>query len=174
MHASQGLFHCASPGKLFEINQHNSVSLSAHRLPFMTWFISEDQTGGCNPSPRNAARGDHYSVSDSHISRKKMHAAGTGGSLSKGELFPQSSAPTKGAFLTTAAAAGRFVCSCCFVWVFSALSRPASGPTLCFPKVNFQSRHEPAAVCVALCTSFPKQPPSASTQPKDTNINTVI
>ena len=42
--------------------------------------------------------------------------------------------------------------------VFDESSWPAGGPELCFPKVNFQSREEPALVCVEFGASFLKPP----------------
>lgn len=113
---------------------------------------------GCNPSPLHGARGDNYSLSDSHISMKNAYSWGSKQLIKRLTLPHSCLCLQRGAFPTTVAATDHFVFSCCFVWVFSTLLWPTGGPMLCFPEVNFQSRDKPAVVCVVFCTSFLEQP----------------
>lgn len=106
----------------------------------------------------HGARGDNYSLSDSHISMKNAYSWDWKQLIKRLTLPHSLLCLQRGAFPTTVAASGPlcvFLLFCLGVFNIVVTHRWLK---LCFPEVNFQSRDKPAVVCVLLCASFLKQP----------------
>lgn len=100
------------------------------------------------PLPQHGARGDNYSLSDSHISMKNAYSWDSKHlikrltlphsclCLQKGECFRQ-----QWQRQTT------FPFSCCFVWVFSTWSWPAAGPRALFTQSKLSIKKQ-ASCCL--------------------------
>lgn len=118
-------------------------------------FISEDQTRGLQPLATASRDGDNYSLSDWNIFDENCIQLGLEAPYQKVSSSPQLSVSPKGSGPFNDGSLGPL--SCCFVWVISTLWWPSVGPACCLSKVRFQSRKKPAAACVVVCLSYPKQ-----------------
>lgn len=125
-------------------------ALSTHQLR-LVWGLSlfmKTRLRAATPLPQHGARGDNYSLSDSHISMKNAYSWDSKHLIKRLTLHSSCLCLQKGeCFRKQWQRQTTFQFSCCFVWVFSTLSWPAAGPRALFTQSKLSIKKQ-ASCCL--------------------------